>query len=427
MNHTLSEFGVSFHKGTLDNGVDVFLFQKKGSPINIRTTFISGAYFDTISGAAHFLEHMLVAGTKKYPSKDLLMTPLERIGGSFNASTGKDYLRLEVCIPMKEDLNIGLEIVGEMLMESLLKEEVLENERGSIISEIERSDSEYNRVLWRILCDCMFGNSNLSNHVAGTIESVKTISKSNLIDFKNKFIHAGRANIFVSGDISMEECLPLLNKHLGALKPGEKFKIPPAPPIYREAPVQVMPFHNNKTIYILAGFRGPDMDGEEELMSLELISKVLGQGRTSRMQKELRYKNGLTYKSDSYIQAFLSASLISATTSFSPDKFDRGFNILIRELKKMGESGLTQEELEFAKSSKVKSLFGTMQTSTSWIKMHEDFMILGSEPYKTIDYYMNKINSLKLEDVNAMAKKYLTKDNLYIALCGTDKIPEVDW
>src|SRR3989344_460872 len=147
MNYQLSELGVSFSKDRLDNNVGVFLFNKIGAPICIRTTFFAGSRFDSIPGIAHFLEHMLVAGTKKFPSKDKLAEPLERIGGSFSASTSLNYLRLNITVPKKEDLSVGLEILQEMLQNSLFDDKTIKNERGSVRSEIGENDEDPYQIL----------------------------------------------------------------------------------------------------------------------------------------------------------------------------------------------------------------------------------------------------------------------------------------
>ena len=90
MNYLLSDFGVSFEKAKLNNGINVFSFYRKGMPICFRINFFAGSRFDSIPGTVHFLEHVLVAGTEKFPSKDKLAEPLEKIGGNFSASTDLD-------------------------------------------------------------------------------------------------------------------------------------------------------------------------------------------------------------------------------------------------------------------------------------------------------------------------------------------------
>ncbi len=81
----LKDFGVKREERTLRNGCRVILYKKKNCPLFVKTCFLAGSRFNPEGkdGLAHFVEHMLVAGTKKFRSKDLLSMFLERYGGSF--------------------------------------------------------------------------------------------------------------------------------------------------------------------------------------------------------------------------------------------------------------------------------------------------------------------------------------------------------
>ena len=426
MSYQLSEFGVSFSKNKLDNGVGVFLFNKVGMPICVRTTFFAGSRFDSIPGMAHFLEHILVAGTKKFPSKDKLAEPLERVGGGFSASTNSNYIRLNITVPVKEDLNTGLEILEEMLNYSHFDEKTVENERGSIISEIGEAEENPFRVLDDIYYHMVFNNTPLANNVLGDKDSINKITKQDLLDFKDTLIHSGSMAILISGDITMEECLPFLNKHLSSYEKKKRFTTPEKAEIHREDYLAFKPFRNNKQVYAKIGFRTIGMnENDREILSLDLIAGILGKGRASRLVKELRYKKGLVYSVGAGHRNYPDAGHLSISTSFEHDKLENVTEIIINELKKVKEDGVSEYEFEFAKSAAVKSAFNSMQTSLSWINVHENEIVFNPELSRTIDYFMNEINSLTLEEVNTAAKKYLHKDNLYIALCGIEKRPTI--
>ncbi|MDO8569376.1 MAG: pitrilysin family protein [bacterium] len=428
MNYQLSEFGVSFSKNRLDNGVNVFLFNKIGIPICVRASFFAGSRFDSILGIAHFLEHVLVAGTKKFPSKDKLAEPLERVGGSFSASTGHDDIRFNITIPRKEDLNIGLEILKEMLWHSNFDDKTIENERGAIVSEIGEDEEDPYWILNDIYYHIIFRDTPLENNVIGNKDSVKKINKQDLLKYKDTFLNTGRMSILVSGDVTMNECLPLLNKHLDNYKTEKRFNIPPKAATHRDSYITYEPFKDNKQIYAKIGFRTIGInENDREILSLDLIAGILGKGRASRLAKELRYKRGLVYSANAGHYNYPDAGHFSISTSFEHNKMENVIEIIISELKKIGQDGISEYEFEFVKSAAVKSVFNAMQTSWSWINVHEDEMVLNPELARTVEYFMNEINSLTLEEVNAIARKYLHKDNFYLALCGTDKEPTVLW
>ncbi len=428
MNYQLSDFGISFFKDKLKNDVGVFLFNKIGAPVCIRVVFFAGSRFNFIPGIAHFLEHMLVAGTKKFPSKDKLAEPLERVGGSFSASTGLDYIRLNITVPQKEDLNIGLEILEEMLSHSLFNDKTIENEKGSIVSEIGEAEENPLRVLDDIYYHTVFNNTPLANNVLGNKDSVNKITKQDLLKFKDTFLNVGKMCVLVSGNITMDECLPLLNKHFSGYKKEKRFYMPEKLPVRREDYVACKSFRGNKQVYAKIGFRTMGVnENDREMFSLDLVAGILGKGRASRLVKELRYKKGFVYGVKAGHHNFPDAGHFNISTSFEHDKLEDVTRVIIGELGKIGKDGISEYEFEFAKSASVKSVFNNMQTSWSWINVHEDEMVFNPELARTIDYYMNEVSSLTLGEVNEAIKKYLHKDNFYLALCGTDKEPAVSW
>lgn len=428
MGYQLSEFGVSFSKGKLDNNIEVFLFKKTGLPVCISVMFFAGARFDSIPGTAHFLEHLLVAGTKTFPSKDKLAEPLERVGGGFSASTGFDYLELNLTVPKKEDLNLGLEILEEMLQHSLFSDKTIENERGSIIAEIGENEEDPYYILGETYYHIVFKGTVLENNVSGNKDSVNKIKKPDLLKFKDAFLSAGRMCVLVSGDITLEECLPLLNKCLNSYNVQERFARPQKAAIHRKDYVVHKPFRDNKQVYARMGFRTIGMnENDRESFSLGLIAAILGRGRASRLAKELRYKRGLVYGVGAIHSVYPDAGHLSVSTSFEHDKLETVLATTINELKEIGKNGVSAHELEFMKSAIIKSTFSNMQTSWSWINVHEDEMVFNPNLSRTIEYFMNEVDSLTLEEVNGVARKYLHEDNFYLALCGTDQQPSVEW
>jgi predicted Zn-dependent peptidase len=424
----LSDFGVNFNKNKLDNGVNVFAFHRIGMPICIRAVFFAGSRFDSIPGTAHFLEHMLVAGTEKFPSKDKLAKPLEKIGGNFSASTSLNFIKLNITIPQKEDFETGVEIFEEMLLHSLFDEKVVENERGSILSEIGESEEDPRRILNDIYYQAVFKKTPLENNVIGNKNSVSTITKENLLKFKDTFLNSSRMCLIVSGGITIDECLPLLNKYLSKFEPKKYFTMPEIAIIDRENPVVHLPFKNNKQTYVKIGFRTLGVnENDSEIFSLDMIAGILGKGRASRLIKELRYEKGLVYNIGAGHSNYPDAGDFYITTSFENDKLEDVIEVIISELKKLQKDGITEDELEFIKSATIKSVFNNMQTSLSWINFHEYEMVFNPGLARTVDYFMNKTESLTLEEVNATAQKYLHKDNFYIALCGINRKPSTVW
>lgn len=93
-----SDFGVKKTATTLKNGLRVVIFERKGAPIALRLCFLAGSRFDPPGkeGLSHFTEHLIISGTKSYPSKDKLAMSIEELGGTISAFTSSDVLGVEI-------------------------------------------------------------------------------------------------------------------------------------------------------------------------------------------------------------------------------------------------------------------------------------------------------------------------------------------
>lgn len=425
MEHKLSNLGVNLTNTKLSNGVNLFYFERIGMPIAIRVVFFAGSRFDSILGTAHFLEHMMVAGTEKFPSKDLLAIPLEKIGGGFSASVDTDFIRFNVTIPQKEDLEIGLKTLEEMLWHSLFDEKTIENERGSIISEIKEDEADPYYKIDSLYYHMVFKNTVLENEIIGAKETVNKITKKDLLDFKNKYLTAGRMCIIVSGDVGREN-LYLFDKYLSKYKPEKYFELPISAKISNDKHIAFAPNDQNSQTYIRFGFRtNSTINDDRESICLSMISSILGKGRASRLLKELRYKKGLLYGISAKNYQISDVGHFYISTSVEKEKANEVIGIIVDEIKKLNQSGITIDEFEFIKSAIIKSVPNIFETSWSWINLHEDTLIFEPESLKTVDYYTKIVNSITLDEVNLVVKKYLNKENMYLAVYGVDTEPKI--
>lgn len=113
MQKRLEKFALQLHQEKLDNGTNLLLLERKGMPIYLRAAFFAGFRFDNVPGTTHFLEHMLLAGTKKFPTKNLIADHIQKVGGEFGASTGNNILRFNIEIPEAVDIDRGIEIMSD--------------------------------------------------------------------------------------------------------------------------------------------------------------------------------------------------------------------------------------------------------------------------------------------------------------------------
>ena len=156
--------------------VSIFISIKAGSRDETRDEF----------GVAHFSEHMLFKGTKDRPSPLLVTSPIESTGGMLNASTGYESTTYWCKIP-KHAFSIGLEILLDMIQNSLLKEDDIDSERGVVIEEIKSVEDYPDSKAALNLDKLMWGNNALGRDIAGSVQSVANITQETISSFINNF------------------------------------------------------------------------------------------------------------------------------------------------------------------------------------------------------------------------------------------------
>lgn len=411
----LKKFDVELHQTKLQNGVNLFLFKRKGMPIHLRAIFFAGSRFDDISGIAHFLEHMLTAGTAKFPSKNLIANYMQRIGGDFGANTDTNMMRFILDIPEAQDIDVGTEILSEALTKSLLEETVLETERGAIISELNIRKSNPKEYVRDVSRGLTFAGTSSGRSILGEESDVKSIQKDNLLRHKDAFIHAGRLNIIASGDIDIDILVEKLNKV--NLPIGDIFKPTQKLPVTHEKTIEIENYPGVKQLQVVLSCRTAIND-YKEYCAFRVLQHILSAGRGSRLMTKLRYKNGLIYTVSSSIQQALDWGIFRVSLSCDKENFEKTKDLIFKEFELLKKEGVTNDELEKTKLKISKGQIRQMQTSESWVSFHEFECISSSKAPHTVEDYIETTEQITLEDMQNVINKYLDKEKFFVAICG---------
>ncbi len=426
----LKDFGVERNSCKLENGAEVVVFTKPNSPISILVTFFSGERFNPTGkeGTAHFLEHMLLAGTEKFPTKDKLATYIENLGGVTGASVGSEGFNIRVGIGDKSDLEDAFIVLSEEINHPLFDDETLKKERKSIYNELASYEANPNRVAHENYVKLMYQGLSVVKAVNQTKETVSKITKKDLLDFKKKYICGNRMAVVVAGDVNLDEIKKLTLKYL-PLDGGEEVKLHRAEKI-REEKVRIKEFSSLKNqVKFDLSFRSDCSFLDRETFTLRVLNTVLGGGRASILSKKLRYEKGLVYYVGAGKGEYLDAGSTGVGGETGKDNLDEVLEIIKGTLKDLKRMGLTKEQLQFAKNKIIKSSKRGMQTSGSWVRRHgyktlaQKFLIETPEEYKNKSYtiadFYNTIETITNEDILRVLNEYITSDNWYLSLVGS--------
>lgn len=418
----LNTFNVSKYEANLKNGIKVVLFYRAGAPITTNAIISLGSNYDPNGkfGMVHFLEHMIVNGSKDFPNKSLLAEHIESVGGSFGALTGQDYLMVTTEISEKEDYNRVVDIFKATLCDPLFDKDVFENEKKIVIKEINKGKSNPSKILIDTARELFFEGTSFSHPVLGNEKDILALNYSDTVEEYKNIFDKSKITFVASGDISIDELTQNLNK-LDFIESNNNTHV------FNE-----VPFSNNKikstffdvpNEHICFGVLGPKSLTRDSIQ-LNLLGDILAGGRNSRLTKKLRYEKGLVYSIWYGRLGGQDLGLWGLFTDTDKNTLQNVVNEIIIEIKNIQSNGVTKEELEFVKLRRIKSLKRSTQTSSSWVDFHSIAESFNRKDF-SMDFYIKTIKDTTTEDIQNIIAKYLDSDKWKLAICGKTKAEDI--
>ena len=229
---------------------------------------------EEINGAAHFLEHMAFKGTKTRSSTEIVET-IDKVGGSINASTGKDITKYTVDL-LAEDLDIGVDIISDILQNSTFKTKEFEKERSVILEEIAMNNDNPSRMVVNQWFKTSFPEQSLGRLTIGTKEIIKSIEKEKIIDFMHNYYHPEKMVFTAAGKIDHDDFVNMIKRSIQKLPQGKLKKRSKASykgGEYREE-------KKLEQIHLALGFEGLNLH-DENYETLQVYASLMGSGMSS--------------------------------------------------------------------------------------------------------------------------------------------------
>jgi len=269
------------------------------------------------SGIAHFLEHMIFKGTTNYSAKELAKT-IEQSGCTTNAYTTEDHTVLEFRGPA-EHLALMLKIAAEMLWSSTLDEAEVQQECRVITEEIigyQESPSEH---IYDLAAKALWGGQALGSPITGTVESVKKIDRSQLMDFHSSFYLTKGIIVAAAGAIRHEKVLELVSEYFPELRTNKV-----------DHASNVIPIPQSDTITEKADieqchidFSYPTIPATSQMRhSLRVINILFGETMSSRLFQCMREDLGLCYSIHSDYNLFKDIGVFNIYAAIDGEQFD---------------------------------------------------------------------------------------------------------
>ncbi|MEZ5854167.1 MAG: pitrilysin family protein [Hyphomicrobiaceae bacterium] len=398
----------------LPNGLQVVSHQMPHlSTVALGVWVASGARHEEAGehGISHLAEHMAFKGTSRRSAKDIA-EEIEQVGGEINAATSLDmtyyYSRV-----LKDDVEVALDILADIIQNSVFDEGELERERDVILQEIAATRDSPDDTVYDLFQDAAFPNQSLGRPILGTPESVRSFSPADLRAFLARRYKAGNMILSAAGNIKHDALVRMAENLFGGLQPGEAEDAAGA--LYVGGPrLSDRPFEQ---AHVLLGVEGLSYRNPA-FYAAQVFSGLLGGGMSSRLFQEVREKRGLCYSIYSSAWGLRDTGLLSIHASTGPESLDELVKVVRQELARSASERPDEREVQRSKAQIKTAIAMGLESSLSRSEqMARQLLAFGR--LLTADELIERVENVTAEAVRETAANMLKGAPATVALVGS--------
>ena len=398
----------------LDNGQTVVIQEVKNNPIVTIDTWIKTGSIDeddSNNGVAHFLEHLFFKGTKNHESGEFDQI-LETKGAITNAATSKDFTHYYVTIPSK-DFDLAMELHGDMMLHPLIPRNEMEKERKVVLEEINKDLVSPTRILQENLNSMIYTTHPYKRKVIGRSDVIETITRDQVLNFYNAHYSPSNMITIVVGDVDTNHALERIKEVFNAEYKKQTKTIYPKESQLTSQQKKVE-YIKTESGYMVIGFRGTPIN-DNDSYALDVLSTILGDGRSSVLNQVLKEKKRLAFSVDAGNSTFRDDGIFYISANFEPEKCKQVQSAIFDEIKNIQDKGVSDEQLSLAKNIIERNTYYSRESITN-IATEIGYTMALTNDIKFYDTYLDKIKSVSKDEVKRVANKYLGENRSAVSI-----------
>jgi len=405
---------------TLDNGLRIVTQEMP----NFETVslgiwnFVGGRdEIESNNGVAHLLEHMAFKGTISRSAREIAET-IENVGGDINAYTSKEITAYYVKL-IAGDLKLGIDILSDIIQNSIYANEELDRERGVILQEIGMYLDSPDEMIFDYWQEKAFPNQPIGRSILGKTDIIKNISREQVKDFMINHYHPKKMIVSASGKIDHDKFVEDIKNSFTNLPLGannNRIKSNYKSGEYREQ-------KKLEQIHLLLGFEGIDYH-HEDYYSLMIYSSLLGGGMSSRLFQEIREKRGLVYGISSFSSSYTDTGIFGVYCGTGEKEIQELIPVLCDQLNESPKS-ISLKEINRGKAQLKAGLMMGMESSFRRCESAARQLLVFNRIIDTNEI-INNIDKVSLESVERIAKLIVSRPITISSIGPIEKLEMLD-
>jgi zinc protease len=413
-------------RAKLSSGAELIVSEKHDLPlVSFSITFLGGSdQFEAAErrGVGGFAAAMMNEGTKTRNGDDL-SNALQLLGTSVSVGVGGESGSIAF-VSTTDKFAATLDILADMLVNSTFPPEALERLRAQRLVALNQAKAQPGSIAARVFPRVLYGDAHPMG-LAPTEQTVKSITREDVVEFHQRYFKPGRALITVVGDVTAAAIRPVIERGLASWPPGGErptFAFPPLPTA-KATTIYLVDKPGAAQSTVAIGHPGPPRT-TPDYYALQVMNTILGGMFQARLNANIREEKGYSYGVSSSFGFGKGPNPFRTGGDIVGDKTDAALVEFMKELRGiLGTRPVTEEELKTAKESLVQRLPGTF-ASVSAINGALTGLWVQSLPDDYYQQYTKSVMAVTVDDVLRVAKKHLDLDHLAIVIVGDRKAIE---
>jgi predicted Zn-dependent peptidase len=383
---------------TLANGLRVATERLAGiETVAVTVTVGTGARYESANenGLSHLLEHMAFKGTTTRSARDIAET-FDNIGGQLNAYTSMEHTVYYAKL-LKGDMPLAVDILADIIQNSLFDEKELAREKEVILQEIAMHRDSPDDLLIDYFDETAFPNQPLGRSILGTEELVSGYSRDAIKSYMARHYTPSNMILSAAGNVDHAHFVSLAEQYF-TMPAGN---IAPKASIATYAGGTKIVESDLEQLHVAMGYPAISIH-DPRFYGLQIYAGILGGGMSSRLFQEVREKRGLAYSVYAMGSAYEDVGILSISAATSPEKGKELIETIQNEIAKMSED-VTDAELQRAKNqSKAELLMAREGSQAVASRIGRHLLTYGH--YKPVEDIIKKFDAVSKQDVLDIGK-----------------------
>lgn len=405
-----------YKKTVLPNGLRIITHDmKQRDSIAVGLWIAAGGRYEpeAIKGAAHFLEHIIFKGSRKY-SCEQIKELIEGVGGTLNAFTSEEQTCFYAKIPTRH-FHQTFDVLTDMVFHPLIPAKEMVKEKGVILEEIKMYRDLPQYFVLELLDALLWPSHPLGQNLTGTPQTISPMRRQDLQQFHDTYYTPPNIVISVCGHLRHPRLVHFVQQRLGNIQTQGRHDYIKANNVQNQPRVH---FFKKQTeqMHLALGMLGLDENHKDRYV-LSLLSTILGGNMSSRLFVEIREKKGLAYSISSSAKTLHDTGEFLIRAGVDNRKVIQAVSLILKELEKIKRYGVHRDEFRRAKDYLLgQLLLGLEDTMEHMLWMGE--ALVARNRVQTLQSVIREFRKIRKEDIKRVAKDILQENHYNLAMVG---------